>query len=145
MFVALCLCKFINSQKYKDILFVKNNTETSRQRIYTLSNCKETRDKKPYIGYSLVKDGFIEVVGLDMWKLLYYKDEGEIALKFVPRETMVYEYRKYIGENVIKCERCGEWVYKKSNRTKYCKRCANIVYNEQRREAYRTNEIKDEK
>lgn len=136
LFIVLCLCKYINSEKYKDILFVKNNTETSRQRIYTLSTCKETRDKKPFIGNCLKKDGFIEIVGLDMWKLLYYRDEGEVALRFIPYETMVYEYRKYIGENVTRCERCGKWLYKKSNRNKYCKNCANIVYNEQRREAY---------
>ena len=145
LFVALCLCKYMygltvergtENEKYKDILFVRNNTETSRQRIYTLSNCKETREKKPFIGHCLKNDGFIEVLGLDMWKLLYFRDEGEVALKFVPHETMVYEYRKYIGENVCKCERCGKWIYKKSNRTKYCKDCANLVYNEQRREKY---------
>ena len=138
LFIALCLCKFINSEKYKDILFVKNNTETSRQRIYTLSNCKETRDKKPYIGYCLKNDGFIEVLGLDMWKLNYYRDCGEEALRFIPYDNMIYEYRKYVGEKVTRCERCGEWIYKKSNRTKYCKKCANLVYNEQRREAYKS-------
>ena len=137
LFIALCLCKFINSEKYKDILFVKNNTETSRQRIYTLSGCKETREKKPYIGHCLQNDGFVEVLGLDMWKLNYYRESGKEVLRFVPRETMVYEYRRYVGEKVTKCERCGEWIYKKSNRTKYCKKCANLVYNEQRRENYK--------
>ena len=150
LFIALCLCKYMygltiekgtENEKYKNILFVKNNSETSRQRIYTLSGCKETREKKPFIGHCLKNDGFIEVLGLDMWRLLYLRDEGEVVLKFVPHETMVYEYRKYMGENVCKCERCGKWIYKKSNRTKYCKDCANLVYNEQRREKYQEENV----
>lgn len=141
LFIALCLCKYIGSEKYKNILFVKNNTETSRQRIYTMSTCKEKRDKKPFIGNCLMKDGFIEVVGLDMWKLTYFKEEGVPVLKFIPYEDMVYEYKQYIGENVARCEKCGKWIYKRSNRMKYCKECANLVYNEQRREHYKEDEI----
>lgn len=135
LFVCLCLCKYmsLNRDKNKNVLYVKNGTEISETRLITLSGCKVNKEEKGFICNDLYNDGFIEPK-LGRWDLLYYRDSGTEAMKFIPYNEMVYEYRSYIGENVVRCERCGDWVYKRSNRTKYCSKCAKVVSNEQHKE-----------
>lgn len=133
LFIMLCVCKFYNRSNKKDYLFISAGSETTLSKLSKLGECKFSRQDKKMLAHSLYEKKYI-YPELGKVKLLYYKDVGTEVLKFIPYDTMIYEYKKYIGENVIRCFHCNKWIYKRGNKTKYCENCAKEISKEQRKE-----------
>lgn len=138
MFIILCLCKFQNN-KNKNYLYFKNNSNISLAKILQISNVKSVDRKRKIKNFvPLAQQGYIDTVNGE-FQILYYKETGTPIMKFVPYNDMIYEYRSYIGDRVIRCDECGKWIYKRGNKTKYCLDCAKIIKNR------KTTEIVKEK
>ena len=135
MFIMLCLCKFQNNFN-KNYLYVTMNSNISVMKIFKTSCVKSSKKDKLGILYPLKKQGLVKCDNGEI-QLLYYREIGTPTMKFVPYNDMIYEYRSYIGDRVIRCEYCNKWIYKRGNKTKYCDSCAKIISNKQHAEIMR--------
>lgn len=130
MFILLCLCKFENN-KNKNYLYFKTNGNISLTKILQCAKVKAINRKKKIKNFvPLSMQGYIDTINGEL-QILYYRDNGTPIMKFVPYNDMIYEYRSYIGDRVVRCAECGKWIYKRGNKTKYCSSCAKVVKNRQ--------------
>ncbi len=74
---------------------------------------------------------FIDTRTKELIKVLYETDEKNILFKVEDFKNPLLHYKKYLGENIIKCEDCGCLVKVKGNRQKYCKDCGKAHKQEQ--------------
>ena len=130
LFIALCICKIFTKKPPFNRMLYEANRKNKIGRVIKLSGAKLTKEQKDYIGYDLTQEGFIDTDWYN-WILLYYRDSGTPAMEFAPYNDMIYEYRSYIGDRVVRCAECGKWIYKRGNKTKYCSSCAKVVKNRQ--------------
>lgn len=65
-------------------------------------------------------------------KVLFVDENGEKTIIIKDFRNFIYEYLKYNGEKIGKCEECNTLI-KLKNKTKYCKECAKDIKRQQDR------------
>lgn len=127
-FTFLCLAKY-NSVKYKDSYWVNIDYKY----IFSMARVTCKADERESKLCTLIEKGYIEpskqIDNLNMNVIFVDKDTKEFSedngdlLVFDFRE-LGYEYRKYCGENFIRCAECGILTKGNKNNTKrYCSNC----------------------
>ena len=53
----------------------------------------------------------------------FVDEDSPVVIEITDFRNFVYEYLKWKGENIIKCEECGMLIKPKNNRQKYCASC----------------------
>lgn len=59
--------------------------------------------------------------------VLFVEQDGEEVMVINDFRNFVYEYMRYCGERISKCEECGILIKLASGATKYCSKCAREV------------------
>ena len=61
--------------------------------------------------------------------------DSPVVLTVSDFRNFVYEYLKWKGENIIKCDECDILFYPSNNKNKYCKSCYNELHKQWQRES----------
>jgi len=137
-FTALVLS---NMNKYKPKnKYNKGDTYTiyNFKELFKYAKVKCNQEQKDELINQLVKSGLFNYTIYGGLKINFFDDIGEIGDIGEPVITLsnfdnfVLEYEKYIGGNVINCEKCGVLFYPTNNKNKYCsEECAKEIKLEQ--------------
>ena len=139
-FTALVLSK-VNKYKPKN----KYNSVDS----YTIYNFKELfkyakvkckQNQKDEYLKQLSKSGLFNYTVYGGLKVNFVDEVGQTAITLNNFNDFVLEYEKYIGGNVINCEKCGVPFYPTNNSQKYCNICKKDnwrEYNAEKQKEYR--------
>ena len=108
----------------------------SYKNIFTEAKVSAKGDDKKLLLHDLYKIKYISQSYKNdstSLKINYMDKESEVAFYIEDFDFVIYSYLNYIGENWIKCERCGKYFVKNKSAKKtpkYCSVCAKNVERE---------------
>ena len=125
-FAMLCIAKYGNMKN------VKNNgwVNTEPKEIFKTARVSATIVQQDYIIGDLGIVGLLEFPkqnGNLSSRVTFIDDASPVVLEVVEIDfqELGYVYRKYCGENIIRCKNCGIYIKgSKDNKIKYCANCS---------------------
>lgn len=104
-----------------------------KKKPFDLCGIYFNRKKQDDVFVRLLNSGLVEKLRKQGYKILFAhdckKEDAIITISNFKNFTLYYD--KYIGDNIIECEKCQCLIRPKSNKSKYCKECAKEVLKEQ--------------
>lgn len=91
--------------------------------IWKLAGVQVSRKEWKEARRRLYDLGLVSPTLTGKYKLIFVDDASKPVLAVEDYRNVVGYYQEFVGENVIRCDKCGKMFLKKSNRHKMCKRC----------------------
>lgn len=126
-FVMLCLAKYHNLRNSKNNNWVNTNDAEIFKFARVICDIKE-RNKKIGTLWNLGYIEFPKRVDKTNYRVTFIDDDSDEEMFIDDFRELGYEYRKYCGENFIRCAECDILIKGNKNGTKkYCKECASYT------------------
>ena len=115
--------------KYSNLRNNKNNNWVNREakELFRLSHINTTISEQCSMVYELTNLNLVSLskkVDNTNLRVEFIDDSAEIVIKVDDMREIGYAYMKYIGENIIPCEKCGQLINPRGTKRKYCIDCS---------------------
>ena len=136
-FTALVLSKMNKYKPKNKYNSGDSHTVYNFKELFKYAKEKCNQDQKDEYLKQLSKSGLFSYTVYGGLKVNFVDDIGDIdesGIILSNFDNFVLEYEKYVGGNVINCEKCGVPFYPVNNTNKYCsEECAKEIWEEQNR------------
>lgn len=129
-FTILVCAKFSNLRNTKN----NNWVNLEGKELFKLAHIGITTAEQCNMIHELNRLGlvsFSQKVDNTNLRVEFINDDSDIVIQITDMRELGYTYLKYIGDNIVECERCGRLINPRGTKRKYCTECSEyqpVVY-----------------